>query len=179
MPRSPQSDIELKEFKRGDNRNALEESCKSLKDELSSIKANISNGNASISTGSLSALQLRQSTSELLDVESRKLNLVVSGLPEGGKDVEDLLEFCNAHHETDRPLLIEDIEAAVRVGKQGPQVPHRLLKVRVRSQVVKRNLLLIHTVKKPSAPAVYIRPDLTKIQQELDKKLRDELRLKG
>ena len=73
---------------------------------------------ASISTGSLSALQLRQSTSELLDVESRKLSLVVFGLPEGGKDVEDLLEFCNAHHETDRPLLIEDIEAAVRVGKQ-------------------------------------------------------------
>ena len=67
----------------------------------------------------------------------------------------------------------------MRIGKQGPQVPHRLLKVKVHSQVVKRNLLFIHTVKKPSAPAVFIRPDLTKTQQELDKKLRDELRLKG
>ena len=155
------------------------DNCKILKDELNSIKANISSGNSSCPTAPLVAIQLRQSTSELLDVESRKLSLVVSGLPEGGKDIEDLLEFYNVHHETTRPLLVEDIEATVRVGKQGPQVPHRLLKVKVRSHIIKKNLLLIHLAKKSSAPAVYIRPDLTKTQQELDKKLRDELKIKG
>ena len=48
----------------------LDDNCKSLKDELSSIKVNISSSSSSNPTGTLSAPQLRQATSQLLDVES-------------------------------------------------------------------------------------------------------------
>src|SRR6267154_126142 len=157
----------------------LNENCSSIKYELNLIKVNLAKTSPPSTTTTLSAPQLRQATSEMLDVESRKLNLVVSGLPEGLQDTADLISFCNTYHDLPTPLLTDDIVSTVRVGGNGPLFPHRLLKIKVRTNIIKKNLLLIHQHKKSSTPPIYIRPDLTKAQQEIDKKLRDDLRLKG
>ena len=157
----------------------LQDNCTSLKSEINLIKNNLGKTGSIIPPATLTAPQLRQATSELLDVESRKLSLVVSGLPEGLQDSVDFVNFCNTHHDLPNPVLLEDITSASRVGGRGPHYPHRLLKIKVNSESKKKTLLLMHKRRSSTAPAIYIRPDLTKAQLEIDKSLRDELRIKG
>ena len=129
----------------------------------------------------LSAPQLRQATTEMKDIEARKFNIIVAGLQERTKDKEDFLEFCNDFHSLEAPMATTDIESAERVGNKGNLSSARLLRVRVSSLAVRRKLLMLHKLKKNGAlsPSVYIRPDLTKAQQEVDKELRSKLQELG
>ena len=57
---------------------------------------------------------------------------------------------------------------------------HRLLRIQCQTQATRRTLLNLHKAKKGSAvPEVFIRPDLTKSQHDMDKQLRIELKEKG
>src|SRR3989442_562078 len=79
----------------------LSDNCNSIKEELNSIKVNVTT-TSSNPASTLSATQLHQTTTELMDVESRKLSLVIFGLPEKGNDLPDLLDFINMHHEVQK-----------------------------------------------------------------------------
>ena len=54
----------------------LVDSCSSIQNEIKLIKVDLAKAGPSSSTNVLSAPQLSQATSEMLDVESRKLNVV-------------------------------------------------------------------------------------------------------
>lgn len=145
--------------------------------EISSVKESISKSSHTENT--LSAPQLRQASSEVLDIENRKLSLVIAGLPEKGSDITDFIDFCNTHHTLDKPISTTDVESAVRFGRAGTPGAPKMMRIKITSQAVRKSLLVLHFKRLPTAPSVYIRPDLTKAQLEVDKRLREELKEKG
>ena len=127
----------------------------------------------------LSVSQLRQATDEVADVERRKLNLIVSGFSEHDDDFNEFLLLANNFHELSQPLLEEDIVSTERLGKsQGPSKP-RLLRIQFNATSKRRMILTMGTKIKDKfrsvRPLIYVRPDLTKAQQQMDKALRQEL----
>ena len=127
----------------------------------------------------LSVSQLRQATDEVADVERRKLNLIVSGFSEHDDDFNEFLLLANNFHELSQPLLEEDIVSMERLGKsQGPSKP-RLLRIQFNAASKRRMILTMGTKIKDKfrsvRPLIYVRPDLTKAQQQMDKALRQEL----
>jgi len=153
--------------------------------ELAELKQEIlvvTNVQQTTQTGhtTLSAPQLRQATDEIAEIEKRKLNLVVSGLPEEGNDVEAILIRVNNTHDLSKPLVAEDIESITRLGKSAVQGRPRLLKVRFHRYDVRREVLTkSRRTTEREITAVYIRPDMTRAQLEMDKKLREEWKNAG
>src|SRR6266568_7019285 len=64
----------------------------------------------------LSSAQIRQATDELLDINARKLNLIISGLPENGTDIEDFIDYANYFHHLGRNLSVVDFVTYERLG---------------------------------------------------------------
>ena len=128
----------------------------------------------------LSNEQLRQASEEIAEIEYRKHNVVIWGLPENGKDKEDVINFVNNEHFSLSPINDDMVIGVERLGKAAPNKT-RMLRVRLDGTDTKRKLLTIHRMRKnrEEAPRVYIRPDLTKSQQEGDKRLREEWIRKG
>jgi len=132
--------------------------------------------------GTLTVSQLRQATDEVTEVERRKMNLVVSGFGEHGDDLEEFLLFANNMHDLSEPLLKEDITVE-RLGRAPGLGRPRLMKIKF-SSATKRRMVLTMGMKikdrfRAERPSIYIRPDLTKAQQQLDKALRQELLAEG
>lgn len=144
--------------------------------EVRTSVTNLGSGDGSIN---LSAPQIRQVTSEVKEIESRKLNVIISGLPEGTNDREDLIHYCNVYHKQTNAIVSQDLDTVERVGRKS--TAPRLIRVKLQSQDARRNLLTMHNrkLKDQQVPNVYVRPDLTHSQQELDKQLRDELKARG
>ena len=69
----------------------LADSTKLINDQIISVKDSIAKSSVSANTDILSAQQLRQASTECLEVENRKLSLVVAGLPDRGNDVADFI----------------------------------------------------------------------------------------
>ena len=126
--------------------------------------------------GNLTAPQLRQAADEAADVKRRERNVIVTGMVEGPNDARDLIEYARTCHTL---LREDDIEAIDRLGRPGPQP--RILRVKLYSALKRKNLLLMRPDEATSSSSriIYIRPDLTKNQMELDKKLRFDLAIAG
>ena len=123
----------------------------------------------------LTAPQLRQAADEAADTKRRELNLIISGLKENGDDMADLMEYAWTCQVS---LTMDDIEEAERLGRPGPNP--RLLRIRTNSTRMRRNLLTMRPNERPgNSQCIYTRPDLTKAQIEIDKKLRAELAIMG
>lgn len=157
--------------------NLLDNSIQCLENEIATFKAStVTNAPHAM----LSAPQLKQATSEMKDVENRKLNVVVSGMPEGNDDAKDFVTFINENHDINLPFQKSDFLSFERLGKAGVGNTGRLVRIKVKTQDTRRDLLTLHKWKlSEDIPAIYIRPDLTRAQQEVDKQLRAELQTKG
>ena len=151
-----------------------------LQTEMAQAKTSIQANLPDNINHTLSAPQLRQAAKEVQDVEARKFNIIVSGMAEGREDEEEFITFCNLFHNTAVPLSRTDIVMVERLGRQGNSKFHRLLRIKLKTQETRRNLLNIHKLRNgDDGPEIYIRPDLTSAQQEFDKQLRNELKSKG
>ena len=142
--------------------------------ELDAVKQSLTALGSSSGTGALTAPQLRQATDEAAETKKRELNLIISGLEEGNDDLQTLINYaglCKVH------LTKEDIEGSARLGRVGPKP--RLLRIKLRSALKRKSLLTMRLADRPDIPQIFIRPDLTKAQQEIDKMLRDELTIVG
>ena len=119
----------------------------------------------------LTAPQLRQVIDETEEVRRRERNLIVFGLPETDNDIGCLIEYARTCH----VMLPEaEIETADRIGRVGSSP--RLLKIKLATIQLRRNLLSMRPPEDiDPANRIFIRPDLTKAQMELDKQLRAEL----
>ena len=131
----------------------------------------------------LTAIQLRQAADEVTDIEKRRLNLIVSGFSELGDDLGDFILFANNCHALPQKIETGDIVSIERIGQSPGQGRPRLLRIQF-SNPTKRRLVLtmnIYLLEKFRTPLfrTYIRPDLTRAQQEHDKKLRQELMSEG
>jgi hypothetical protein len=154
----------------------------SLQTEMGKLMEKTKNENI-LQSVNLSAMQLRQATDESQEVEKRRFNLIVSGLPESGKDSEDdIVELIRYAGKCHTWLTEEDIEEAERLGRPGPST--RLLRLKMRSTQKRMDLLTMRPTDASGTIAstsqvIYIRPDLTKAQMEVDKKLRADLLVAG
>ena len=151
---------------------------------------------------SLSTLQIKQADEEIQEMRKRKLNLIVSGLPESKEDALHITSYANNNCDLLAPFAKEEITSTERLGVLGGRP--RLLRIQLASVAAKRKLLNmrrsqetfsstkshdhsqvhISSINKQESGFVgsnilYFRPDLTRLQQEADKKLRAELLIKG
>ena len=158
-------------------------------DEIIEIKSNITtlegtctNLPTSLSSSTLSPLQLRQAVDEAQETEKRKLNLIAVGLPERSSDMEDVIEYAKNECSIGIPLDASDFIACERLGRPTNNGRPRLLRVKLKSSIKRRTILAMRR-KSPSdrenSLNIFFRPDLTQAQQEVDKKLREELALAG
>ena len=113
----------------------------------------------------------------------RKLNLIVSGFSEQGNDLEEFILFVNNGHDLPQSVEAKDIVAMERIGRPPGQGRPRLLRIQFNSAGKRRIVLTMTThlrdrYKKPLFQ-IFIRPDLTRAQQEHDKMLRQELMSEG
>ena len=125
---------------------------------------------------------MQQKMIEMLEREKRRNNLIIRGLTESTD--------CDENAEVDRIMetLVEEVTIRYRiVGRVGRQEKEdktrcRPLRIRVEDLEQKRRLLAVARGKKlkeakdDTLRRVYIAPDLTRMQQEEDKKLRDKLK---
>jgi hypothetical protein len=147
--------------------------------ESNEVKEEVNNAVAALATSKrsgddLTPPQLHQVTEEMADAKRRELNLIIAGLQERGNDISDLIEYAKHCHTR---LTGDDIQAAERLGRPGPNP--RLLRIKLMSTAKRRNLLMMRLndpdQASTSSHGIYIRPDLTRAQMELDKQLRAEL----
>ena len=158
-------------------------------DEIIEIKSNITmledtctNLPTSHSSSTLSPLQLRQAVDEAQEIEKRKLNLIAVGLPERSRDMDDVIEYAKNECSIGIPLDASDFVACERLGRPTNNGRPRLLRVKLKSSIKRRTILAMRR-KSPfdreNSVNIFFRPDLTQAQQEVDKKLREELALAG
>ena len=147
--------------------------------ESNEVKEKVNNAVAALATSKrsgddLTPPQLHQVTEEMADAKRRELNLIIAGLQERGNDISDLIEYAKHCHTR---LTGDDIQAAERLGRPGPNP--RLLRIKLMTTAKRRNLLMMRLndpdQASTSSHGIYIRPDLTRAQMELDKQLRAEL----
>ena len=147
--------------------------------ESSEMKEKVKNAVATLATSKrsdddLTPPQLHQVTEEMAEAKRRELNLIIAGLQERGDDIVDLIEYARHCHTL---LTVDDVQAAERLGRPGPNP--RLLRIKLTTAAKRRNLLMMRLndpdQASTSTHGIYIRPDLTKAQSELDKQLRTEL----
>ena len=128
----------------------------------------------------LTAPQLKSDADEIQLIEKRKLNLIVSDLPENNRDVDDILEFITTCHDNVVPIRANEFITTERLEKPASNGNPRLLGIKLKSQETRKKLLTVHHHRNSvETKPVYIRPDLTKSQAEVDKKLREEWTVKG
>ena len=101
-----------------------------------------------------------------------------------GKEDRDIEDIKTVHGILSKVTDIEMVEITkpIRIGpKRGSTEKPRLLKVTIESQEMKQEILktynkkLNYNVREP-AKRIYINPDLTPMEREKEKKLRDELK---
>lgn len=117
---------------------------------------------------------------ELEDRHRRRKFLVISGIEEpcNGSPAERSLEEAQVVEDLAHKIGVQDIKVSevLRVGSQHSQKP-RLLRVKCSSMVIKSSLLRSakNLRKFPEYRKVYINPDLTQAQRQVEKSLRAEL----
>lgn len=159
--------------------------------ELDELKKRFNENGSIPNSAELSSSQLNQAARELQEIERRKMNLVISNLPENNQDVEDIVtyarESCSVQNITQ-----DDIISSERLGRPGAKP--RLVKIKLRELKIRKQLLIMKRTSTPESEAsnqlhrdtanpnqkiVYFRPDLTKTQVEQDKILRSNWIQKG
>ena len=155
----------------------ITESVQDLKNEVANLKQNYHD---LITSNSLEAEALIREATERF---RRQKYLVISGIPEQttGSIEERRTEDTNAIKELGDALLIEKLEPkeATRIGKLSLGRP-RLLRFKC-SDKTTRIALLKKSKQLKSQPGyqnIFINPDLTKLQRDTAKELRDELKLR-
>ena len=140
---------------------------------LHEVKSGMLNADSSIV---LTAPQLKQAADEVEEIAKRKNSLIISGLPEGSTDAQDLINFVQLYHKDVSVPSLDDFADVNRVGKPLSDNRPRLLRVKLQSGAVRSRLLNLHTKRDQTlqTPKIFIRPDLTKAQSANDKKLREE-----
>lgn len=117
--------------------------------------------------------------SEKEDQESRRMNLVIFNFPESGTKKQDIDKVSEMFKE-EFNLVIKPIDAK-RVGRPNAD-KIKLLKITMPSTSERKQILIKAKELRDSTNDVYkkcyIRPDLTKLQLEESKKLREELTLR-
>ena len=119
---------------------------------------------------------MRVQVNEASDRDKRKNNLMVMGLPDGdlGKTKDDIQKVLDhLCHDVEEVITALEFEMVGKPGSQkGPvRIVFRTLEDRKDILVKAKELK-----KDKNFEKVYIMPDLTKMQQEEDKKLRDKLK---
>jgi len=110
------------------------------------------------------------------DIDKRNLNLIISGLPERDEDATDLIEYVKYNFGI--WLQQDNILKTERLGR--PLGQTGLLRVQFDSKLKRRSVHKMRPITSDeNAPKKYGRPDLTKAQQVVDKKLRDDLKSAG
>jgi hypothetical protein len=125
--------------------------------------------------------EMQQKMIEMMEREKRRNNLIIRGINESNE--------CDENGEVDRLIeaLVEEVtikyEIVGRVGrveKVGGESRSRPLRIRIEDVEHKRRLLSrgksLKESKDEGLRRIYVAPDLTRIQQEEDKKLRDKLK---
>ena len=117
---------------------------------------------------------MQEQVFEAMEREKRRLNIVIMGVKEGteDKDKEMVMELMKV-------LGLEDadeVQVMGRIGKVG--VKPRLIRIKLVNWENRRKVMLRAKQLKDSLgfEHVYICPDLTRKQQEEDKKLRDQVK---
>lgn len=142
----------------------------------------------SAQTTKLSAKHVSDTAAEMNDIERRKDNIIVYGMTESRDDRSKFIDFANRYHILSAPLIEDDIISTERIGKEAKNNDKpRLLKLKFRSKPKRKMVLTMHHNKinyntcddntvggNSEGPKIYCRPDLTKLQQEADKELREE-----
>jgi hypothetical protein len=128
----------------------------------------------------LSSTQLKQAADETAEIDRRKLNMIISGLPETYVSVAEVVQQLNMTYNLNPHLNENDIIAIDRLGRSNSPGVNRLLRLKFQT-ASKRRVLLTAEFKKAEngEPQLYKRPDLTPTQQALDRKLRDDLKVAG
>jgi len=121
--------------------------------------------------------EVNQKLSEKEDQEARKLNLIVHNLPETGSKQGDIDSVTELFQEEFR--LKMNVVNAQRMGRPNNDNT-RLVKVTMNNVSDKKQILALAKDLRESTHAVhskiYIRPDLTKLQLEESKNLRETLK---
>lgn len=160
---------------------------KSTQERLGNIETEHRVIQESKAPATLTVGQINQAASEIQEIERRKFNVVIAGLPETENDTVQFLKIANEHHILSSPLAADDIVDIQRLGKKRND-KIRLLKIRFLSLAKKRMILNMHRYRHNSLdlqdnnedlPIIFVRPDLTKAQQAADTELRNELQRKG
>jgi hypothetical protein len=118
---------------------------------------------------------IRMGVVEEMEREKRRNNLVLMGVPEEGENGERR-EIVNNVISGLMPGVQVNFELVGRIGKKG--VGTRPVRIKVDDQNHRRKLLAgAKDLKdKEGLDKIYIVPDLTRVQQMEDKKLREEVR---
>ena len=77
----------------------------------------------------LTAPQLKQAADEVQDIDRRKMNLIISGIPEEQDDIKLLTEYANVRCGLAQPLREADISTHERIGKSNGKP--RLLRIKL------------------------------------------------
>ena len=67
---------------------------------------------------------LKYTADEGFEITKRKLNIIISGLPEANNDVEDFLFFANTYHNLPAALTSDDIKHTERLGRASTPVSY-------------------------------------------------------
>lgn len=158
------------------------DSVKVLNEELTNIKQEKLSQDAIVAPP-INAMMVKQTGNELREIEKRKNNVIVFGLKESDDDKKIFTDYANRFHVLSNLLDEEDILSVERLGQVQPKTDKpRLLRLKLSSQAKRKMILTMHQHKRSMTEEdpsntnnkVFIRPDLTKLQQESDKKLREE-----
>ena len=171
--------------------NTLEQETATLKKDMIEVKADIQKINASIKQ------QVSDKVSDIMDdkkeIERRKMNLIVFGLPEADANETDKTLWSTTKKiekdiEEISVIISEDLGVALsprtgiidarRIGGPKPGQP-RPLKIEFRDLNAKRdvlsNAMKLRNSDKEICKKIYINPDLTEKQKAADTKLRNEM----
>jgi len=154
----------------------LEKEVVSLKQKNNSVNSDQSAEPTSSQTNPSSHSHISEAVNEALDIERRKLNLVVSGIPQSSEKSDAKL----VHELIEDPALgitgtvfVRDVQ---RIGNMGrilitfDSIEHK--------RVVLQGAYHLRTSDIPGHRNIYISPDLTKKQRQIEFELRTELRLR-
>ena len=154
----------------------LEKEVASLKQKNTSDNSELSDASRSSHTVTPSATPISEAVNEAIDIERRKLNLVVSGMPQSGEKsdaelVHELLE--DPALQITGTVFVRDVQ---RIGNKG------LMLITFDSienkRVVLKGAFHLRLSNIPGHRDIYISPDLTKKQRQIEFELRSELRLR-
>lgn len=131
---------------------------------------------------------VRQEMDERKDIESRRLNLIVTGLKEEGRDTLSEQEIVTKDAENFKNMILKEFNIRVsdiKVERMGMRIETRprMLKVSFTNAKERKDILIkaktLRVSQDETARQIYIRPDLTIRQREEAKNLRAELKRKS